>query len=65
MPSILSNRPLLYDVFCGAGGATRGYQLAGFRVVGVDSVPQKHYVGDDFLQMDYMDFFQCLSPGKF
>lgn len=29
-------RPLLLDLFCGAGGAARGYMDAGFRVVGVD-----------------------------
>lgn len=29
-------RPRLLDLFCGAGGATRGYQLAGFHVTGVD-----------------------------
>jgi len=25
------------DLYCGAGGATRGYQEAGFFVVGVDN----------------------------
>lgn len=47
---------LLLDLFCGAGGATRGYQDAGFRVVGVDSAPQPHYVGEDFVQADAFDF---------
>ena len=49
--------PLLYDVFCGAGGCTRGYQMAGFRVIGVDNRPQKNYCGDGFYQMDIFDFF--------
>lgn len=31
-------RPLLLDLFCGEGGAARGYDLAGFDVVGVDTV---------------------------
>ena len=31
------NRPVLLDLFCGAGGASRGYHRAGFDVVGVDS----------------------------
>lgn len=44
--------PLLLDLFCKAGGAARGYQEAGFRVVGVDLVDQPNYVGDDFIRMD-------------
>ncbi|AEJ95314.1 DNA methyltransferase [Mycobacterium phage LittleLaf] len=47
---------LLLDIFCGAGGATKGYQDAGFKVVGVDNRPQPHYVGDDFVQDDALDF---------
>jgi hypothetical protein len=33
------NRPLLLDLFCGAGGAAMGYHWAGFDVVGVDNDP--------------------------
>lgn len=36
-------RPLLLDLFCGAGGAAAGYARAGFDVVGVDIVAQPHY----------------------
>jgi len=33
----------LLDLFCCAGGAGVGYARAGFEVVGVDNVSQKHY----------------------
>jgi DNA (cytosine-5)-methyltransferase 1 len=51
--TLLSPRSVLaLDLFCGAGGATRGLQLAGFRVIGIDHRPQPRYCGDHFIQAD-------------
>jgi DNA (cytosine-5)-methyltransferase 1 len=48
--------PKLLDLFCGAGGAAKGYQRAGFYVVGVDIKPQSHYCGDEFVQCDALEY---------
>lgn len=47
-------RPRALDLFCGAGGATKGLQMAGFHVTGIDIKPQPRYCGDAFLQGDAM-----------
>lgn len=42
------------DLFCGGGGASRGYADAGFEVVGIDHAPQAHYPYE-FVLADVMD----------
>lgn len=51
-------KPRLLDLFCGAGGCTRGYMDAGFYVIGVDIDPQPNYCGDAFVQMDALAFLR-------
>lgn len=48
----------LLDAFCCQGGATAGYQAAGFEVTGVDISPQARYCGDSFIQADAVAYIQ-------
>ena len=55
-------RPLLLDLFCGAGGAAMGYYEAGFDVIGVDIVPQPHYPFR-FYKGDALEFLHDVVEG--
>lgn len=52
----MTSKPVLIDGYCGAGGATKGYQRAGFYVIGVDVKAQPNYCGDEFVQADFLTF---------
>lgn len=45
-------KPRALDLFCCAGGVTRGLQRAGFHVTGCDIVASPRYCGDAFIQAD-------------
>lgn len=48
----MASQPEVLDLYSCQGGATKGYQLAGFKVTGVDKDPQPKYCGDEFRQSD-------------
>ena len=57
-------KPRLLDLFSGAGGCARGYQQAGFYVVGVDHKPQPRYAGDEFYEADALAVLDFLLAGN-
>jgi DNA (cytosine-5)-methyltransferase 1 len=57
-------RPILLDLYCGAGGAAYGYYLAGYRVIGIDTDPLmlKRYPFES-LQFDALQVLDSLVQG--
>ena len=49
----------LLDLYCCAGGSSRGYQRAGFHVTGVDKDPQPRHCGDEFIQADALEYLEA------
>lgn len=57
-------KPKLLDLFSGAGGCARGYQQAGFYVVGIDHKAQPRYAGDEFYEADALAVLDFLLAGN-
>lgn len=59
----MTDERFVLDVYCCEGGATRGYQLAGHRTIGIDNREQPHYCGLGFHQGDALENLRTLVNG--
>jgi DNA (cytosine-5)-methyltransferase 1 len=53
-------KPIVVDLFCGAGGIAKGYKEASFYVIGIDNQPQPNYAGDEFILGDVFKYLREL-----
>ncbi len=55
---VKTGKPRLLDLFCGAGGASKGYIDAGWDVMGLDNVRQPYYptVSMGYILADFREF---------
>jgi DNA (cytosine-5)-methyltransferase 1 len=53
------------DLYCCAGGVTRGLQQAGLYVVGIDRQHQPNYRGDAFVRADALEYLESADLSQF
>jgi DNA (cytosine-5)-methyltransferase 1 len=53
------------DLYCCAGGVSRGLMQSGFHVTGVDLCPQSNYCGDVFVQANALEYLATADLSKF
>ncbi len=54
-------KPVVLDLYSCAGGAARGYQMAGFHVISVDIVDRPNCCADEFRQLDALAVLRRLT----